>query len=204
MLIGNHDSHGPTILDSDPFEEYDSDYEMDPTLDPEVIDRKSLSWLKQVRIAGLNEKSTTGTHCFISGIGICDDGGIFTAQERGDDPNFPTEEQLGDAPGTLPQFRVVVDFGRKSWTEDGNFFPFHDACYRLLKNLAAGRLGSGYSNDVDATLLFSLFSCGSPGPIESRLTSPGGLELKCIVIDLGYELCPQGQFWSFRRGEEAC
>jgi hypothetical protein len=137
---------------------------MEPTLDPEVIDQESLSWLKQVRIAGLNEKSTTGTHCFISGIGICDDGGVFTAQEWGSDPNFPTE--LGDAPATVPQFRVVANFDRKNWTEDGNFFPFHDACYRLPKNLVAGRLSSGYSDDVDGTLLFSLFSCGSVTPLN--------------------------------------
>lgn len=45
--------------------------------------------------------------------------------------------------------------------------------------------------------LFNLFSCGSGDPIEPLPSSPDGLELKYITIDLGYEGSPQGQFWIF-------
>jgi len=46
MLIRNRDGRG--------LKEYDSEIEMEITLDPEIIDQESLSWLERVRIVGLN------------------------------------------------------------------------------------------------------------------------------------------------------
>jgi hypothetical protein len=160
-----------------------------------------------MRIVGLNRESGSSKHCFISGDGTCDDTGVFFACERTDDPCFPNEEQLAIAPGDVPEFRVCYQPGVRSWPEDGNFFPFHSACYEVLKVLASGRLGDRDNDrdDVDATMLFSFFhymyspqrAYCSPSPLES-------LELPYIDVDMDYECGPQGQFWEFRRGGEVC
>jgi len=158
-----------------------------------------MAWLDHIRIVGLNEKSAT---CFISGLGTCDDRGVFFADERGNDPNFPTEQELLVSPGGVPEFRVV--YSSKSWTEDMNFLPFHDACFQILKRRAAGRLGCRY-NDVDATKLWSyLRPSDSPANLEHVIPSEESLELKYDYIDAGYEDARQQQFYEFRCGEEVC
>jgi hypothetical protein len=169
------------------------------------VTTKSIQWITRMRIVGLNKESSSGKHCFISGEGTCDDGGIFFACDRSNDPVFPDDDQLAVAPGEVPEFRVCYLPGVRSRPEDGKFFPFHSACYEVLKILASGRLGDRDNDrdDVDATMLFSFFRYlyssqrvyPSPSPHQT-------LELPYIHVDMGYDVGPQEQFWEFRRGEE--
>lgn len=207
--MSQNNSDGPTIIDQDPFvEEYYDEEDIEsliPRLDSELVTSKSISWITRMRIVGLNRESCSSKHCFISGEGTCNDTGVFFACERTDDPCFPNEEQLATAPGDVPEFRVCYPTGVRSWPEDGNFFPFHSACYEVLKVLASGRLGDRDNDrdDVDATMLFSFFrymyspqrAYCSPSPLES---------LKLPYIDVDYKCDPREQFWEFRRGEEVC
>lgn len=160
-----------------------------------------------MRIVGLNRESGSSNHCFISGEGTCDDTGVFFACDRSNDPAFPNDDQLPVAPGSVPEFRVCYQPDVRSWPEDGKFFPFHSACYEVLKMLASGRLGDRDNDrdDVDATMLFSFFRyIYSPQHVYSGLSPLQTLELPYIDVDMGYELAPQEQFWEFRRGEEVC
>jgi hypothetical protein len=197
-------SDGPTYLDQDPFEELEEDEML--RFDPEVVDPESLSWLERIRIVGLNEKSTNAEHCFTSGTGTCNDRGVFFAQKRSNDPNFPTDKELCVTPQDVPEFRVVSDLrhytGPKSWTEDGNLLPFHYACYRILKRRAAGRL-SCENNEVDATKMWSyLRYSNSPMYLENKTASEESMELDYDYVDSGYKMARQQQFYEFHRGED--
>ena len=210
-------SSGPTILDTDPFEDQDAQFygeeddeeqvEVIPRLDPELVTTESIRWITRIRIVGLNKESGSSNHCFISGEGTCDDTGAFFACDHSNDPVFPTDDQLAVAPGKVPEFRVCYEPSVRSWPEDGKFFPFHSACYEVLKMRAAGILSDRDNDrdDVDATMLFSFFRyVYSPQYVYSGTSPLQTLEFPYVGDDMEYDSPPQGQFWEFRRGEEVC
>jgi hypothetical protein len=210
---GENDEENDGENDGEQYEEQDEEQEerrhTPPILrlDPELVTTKSIQWITRMRIVGLNKESGSGKYCFISGEGTCDDGGVFFACDRTNDPVFPDDDQLAVAPGEVPEFRVCYSPGVRSWPDDGKFFPFHTACYEVLKFLASGRLGDRDNDrdDVDATKLFSYFRyLYSPKRVCPGPSPPQTLELPYIGVDTGYDGWPQEQFWEFRRGEEVC
>jgi len=86
----------------------------------------------------------------------------------------------------------------------GISFHFTTRAIGCSSILLPGGLAADMATMSIQTLLFSLFSSGSVGPIESLPLLSEGLELKYIAVDPGYELGLQRQFWTFRRGEDVC
>ncbi|KAJ5084175.1 hypothetical protein NUU61_008754 [Penicillium alfredii] len=95
--------------------------------DPEVLPGETTAWMEDIRLIGQNPEKTSINKAFISGRALYDDSGFFDV-EPGDDPNFPTVNQIDYNRDGLAMIRGF------DWEESiGLVVPFHTACHQLLQ-----------------------------------------------------------------------